>query len=63
MEEKVQKAFKNLAVYTIKATQKAILEIEKSIYDKANISVKEHLEQRKKELDRDIDIIRKYLEE
>lgn len=63
MEEKVQKAFKNLAVYTIKATQKAILEIEKSIYDKANISVKKHLEQRKKELDRDIDIIRKYLEE
>ena len=63
MEEKVKKAFKNLSGYTIKATEKAILEIEKSIHDKANISVKEHLEQRKKELDRDIDIIRKYLEE
>lgn len=62
MEEKVQKAFKNLASYTIKATEKAILEIEKSIHDKANISVKKHLEQRKKELDRDLDTIRKFTE-
>jgi len=63
MEEKVQKAFKNLAVYTIKATEKAILEIEKSINDKTNVAVKEQLIQRRKELDRDLDIIRKFLEE
>lgn len=63
MEEKVQKAFKNLAVYAIKATEKAILEIEKSINDKTNVAVKEQLIQRRKELDRDLDIIRKFLEE
>ena len=62
MEEKVQKAFKNLSGYTIEATEEAILKIEKCIHDKANISVKEHLEQRRKELDRDLDIIRKFLE-
>lgn len=62
MEEKVQKAFKNLAGYTIKATEKAILEIEKSINDKANAAVKEQLIQRRKELDRDLDTIRKFLE-
>lgn len=62
MEEKLQKAFKNLAGYTIKATEKAILEIEKSINDKANVAVKEQLIQRRKELDRDLDIIRKFLE-
>lgn len=63
MEEKVQKAFKNLAGHTIKATEKAILEIEKCI-DKelTNGALKEYLEQRKKELDRDLDIIRKFLE-
>lgn len=62
MEEKEQKAFKNLAGYTIKATEKAILEIEKSIHDKANIAVKEQLIQRRKELDKDLDTIRKFLE-
>lgn len=62
MEEKVQKAFKNLAGYTIKATEKAILEIEKSINDKANVAVKEQLIQRRKELDKDLDTIRKFLE-
>lgn len=62
MEEKLQKAFKNLAGYTIKATEKAILEIEKSINDKANAAVKEQLIQRKKELDRDLDTIRKFIE-
>ena len=62
MEEKVKKAFKNLAGYTIKATEKAILELDKSILDKKNESVKSHLEQRQKELERDLKIIRNYLE-
>ena len=62
MEEKVKKAFKNLAGYTIKATEKAILELDKSILDKKNESVKSHLEQRQKELERDLKIIRNHLE-
>ena len=62
MEEKVKKAFKNLARYTIKATEKAILELGESILDKKNESVKSHLEQRQKELERDLKIIRNYLE-
>ena len=45
MEEKVKKAFKNLSGYTIKATEKAILELDKSILDKKNESVKKQLEQ------------------
>ena len=62
MEEKVKKAFKNLAGYTIKATEKAILELGESILDKKNESVKSHLEQRQKELERDLKIIRNHLE-
>ena len=62
MEEKVKKAFENLTSYTIRATEKAILELDKSILDKKNESVKSHLEQRQKELKRDLKIIRKYLE-
>ena len=62
MEEKVKKAFLNLAGYTIKATEKAILELDKSILDKKNESVKSHLEQRQKELERDLKIIRNHLE-
>ena len=62
MEEKVKRAFKNLAGYTIKATEKAILELDKSILDKKNESVKSHLEQRQKELDKDLETIRNYLE-
>ena len=62
MEEKAKKAFKNLSGYTIKATEKAILELDKSILDKKNESVKSHLEQRQKELDEDLKIIRNYLE-
>ena len=62
MEEKVKKAFKNLSGYTIKATEKAILELDKSILDKKNESVKSHLEQRQKELERDLKIIRNHLE-
>ena len=62
MEEKVKKAFKNLSGYTIKATEKAILELDKSILDKKNESVKKQLEQRQKELDKDLETIRNYLE-
>ena len=62
MEEKVKKAFKNLSGYTIKATEKAILDLDKSILDKKNESIKSHLEQRQKELDEDLKIIRNYLE-
>ena len=62
MEEKVKKAFKNLAGYTIKATEKAILELGESILDKRNESAKSHLEQRQKELERDLETIRNYLE-
>ena len=62
MEEKVKKAFKNLSRYTFKATEKAILELGESILDKKNESVKSHLEQRQKELERDLKIIRNYLE-
>ena len=62
MKEKVRKAFLNLAGYTIKATEKAILELGESILDKKNESVKSHLEQRQKELERDLKIIRNYLE-
>ena len=62
MKEKVKKAFLNLSGYTIKATEKAILELGESILDKKNESVKSHLEQRQKELERDLKIIRNYLE-
>ena len=62
MEEKLKRAFENLAGYTIKATEKAILELGESILDKKNESVKSHLEQRQKELERDLEIIRNYLE-
>ena len=62
MEEKVKKAFKNLAGYTVEATQKAILELDESILDKKNESVKSHLEKRQKELDEDLETIRNYLE-
>ena len=62
MEENIVRAFKNLAGYTIKATEKAILELSESILDKKNESVKSHLEQRQKELERDLEIIRNYLE-
>ena len=62
MEEKVKKAFLNLSGYTIKATEKAILELGESILDKKNESVKSHLEQRQKELERDLKIIRNHLE-
>lgn len=62
MEENLARAFKNLAGYTIKATEKAILELDKSILDKKNESIKSHLEQRQKELDEDLKIIRNYLE-
>ena len=62
MEENIVRAFKNLAGYTIKATEKAILELSESILDKRNESVKSHLEQRQKDLERDLEIIRKYLE-
>ena len=62
MKEKVRKAFLNLAGYTIKATEKAILELGESILDKKNESVKSHLEQRQKELERDLKIIRNHLE-
>ena len=62
MKEKVKKAFKNLSGYTIKATEKAILELGESILDKKNESVKLHLEQRQKELERDLKIIRNHLE-
>ncbi len=62
MEENLARAFKNLAGYTIMATEKAILELGESILDKKNESVKSHLEQRQKELERDLEIIRKYLE-
>ena len=48
MEENIVRAFKNLAGYTIKATEKAILELSESILDKRNESVKSHLEQRQK---------------
>ena len=58
MEENLARAFKNLAGYTIKATEKAILELGESILDKKNESVKSHLEQRQKELERDLKIIR-----
>ena len=61
MEEKVKKAFKNLSGYTIKATEKAILELDKSILDKKNESVKKQLEQRQEELDKDLETIRNYL--
>ena len=62
MEEKVKKAFKNLSGYTIKATEKAILELDKSILDKKNESVKKQLEERQKELNKDLETIRNYLE-
>ena len=62
MEEKLKRAFKNLSGYTIMATEKAILELGESILDKKNESVKSHLEQRQKELERDLKIIRNYLE-
>ena len=62
MEENIVRAFKNLAGYTIKATEKAILELSESILDKRNESVKSHLEQRQKELEKDLEIIRNYLE-
>ena len=62
MEEKLARAFKNLASYTIKATEKAILELGESILDKKNESVKSHLEQRQKELERDLEIERNHLE-
>ena len=42
---------------------KAKLELEISINDKANEAVKEHLEQRKKELEKYLKIIIDYLEE
>ena len=62
MEENLARAFKNLAGYTIKATEKAILELSESILDKRNESVKSHLEQRQKELEKDLEIIRNHLE-
>ena len=62
MEEKLARAFKNLASYTIKATEKAILELGESILDKRNESFKKHLERRQKDLERDLEIIRNYLE-
>jgi len=62
MEEKVQKAYINLTNYTIKATEKAILELEKSIYDKANKSIKKTLISRRKELDKDLETIRNFIE-
>jgi hypothetical protein len=62
MEENLARAFKNLAGYTIKATEKAILELGESILDKKNESVKSHLEQRQKELERDLEIVRNHLE-
>ena len=62
MEEKVKRAFKNLAGYTTKAAEKAILELDKSILDKKNELVKKQLEQRQKELDEDLKIIRNYVE-
>ena len=61
MEENLARAFKNLAGYTIKATEKAILELDESILDKKNESIKSHLEQRQKELDEDLKIIREVL--
>ena len=62
MEENLARAFKNLAGYTIKANEKAISELGESILDKKNESVKSHLEQRQKELERDLKIIRNHLE-
>ena len=62
MEEKLKRAFKNLSGYTIMATEKAILELGESILDKKNESVKSHLVQRQKELERDLEIIRNHLE-
>ena len=62
MEENLARAFKKLAVYTIKPTEKAILELGESILDKKNESVKSHLEQRQKELERDLEIVRNHLE-
>ena len=62
MEENLARAFKNLAGYTIKATEKAILELGESILDKKNESVKSHLEQRQKELDEYLETIRNYSE-
>ena len=62
MEENLARAFENLAGYSIKATEKAILELDKSILDKKNESVKSHLEQRQKELERDLKIIRNHFE-
>ena len=62
MEEKVKKAFLNLSRYTIKATEKAILELDESILDKKNESVKKQLEERQKELNKDLETIRNYLE-
>ena len=62
MEEKLKRAFKNLSGYTIMATEKAILELGESILDKKNESVKSHLEQRQKELERDLEIVRNHLE-
>ena len=44
------------------ATEKAILELGESILDKRNESFKKHLERRQKDLERDLEIIRKYLE-
>lgn len=62
MEENVQKAYINLTNYTIKATEKVILELEKLIHDKANESIKETLISRRKELDKDLNVIRKFIE-
>ena len=62
MKEKVKKAFLNLSGYTIKATEKAILELDESILDKKNESVKKQLEERQKELNKDLETIRNCLE-
>ncbi|MDD5360477.1 MAG: hypothetical protein PHI79_06780 [Sulfurovaceae bacterium] len=63
VNRKVIDAYKTTHNIIKKAINKEILEIEQSINDPKNASVKEHLQSRKKELSNALDTIIKFIEE
>ncbi len=62
MNLEVDKSYKLLHNIIKKAVTKEIKEIQKSIDDPMNTNVKEHLENRKKELEKSLETIIDYVE-
>lgn len=62
MNEEVNKAYKLLHNIIKKAVIKETKKIQKSIDDPMNTNVKEHLENRKKELEKSLETIIDYVE-